>query len=34
MLVFGSESKGLFDLIGKDEMIGHPVLTLPVVCEI
>jgi hypothetical protein len=31
MLVFGSESKGLFDLIGKSEMDGHPILHLPVV---
>lgn len=28
-LVFGSESKGLFDLVGKDAMDG-PILSLPI----
>lgn len=31
MLLFGSESKGLFTLIGEEEMKGHPIVTLPVV---
>lgn len=33
MLIFGSESKGLFTLIGENEMKGHSVVTLPVVCD-
>jgi len=28
-LVFGSETSGLFDLLGEDTMKGHPIIKLP-----